>query len=213
MPIVFEKSHSFYSMLLWRSDESIEELSALSGLTKDQLAEVGNFKSENRRREYLSVRAALRNMLGDDCPQIRYDALGKPSLSNGDQLSISHTGNLIALMHSKTHNVGIDIEALRDKILSISKKFVNERENQNLPAENVIEHLHAIWCAKEVVYKIYGKKEVDFRKELMVHAFDLNDNRLKTTITKPDFNCTISVHFFVIDQAMLGWGFLEQTQK
>lgn len=206
MPIVFEKSHSFYRIAVWRSEEPESELLQMAGLSNAESGYWSGIGNANRRREYLTVRAALKHLLGSDCPAIIYDATGKPSLSNGQFLSISHTGDLIALMHSESHNVGIDIEALRESIVPVSRKFVNDLERSQLPDKDLIENLHAVWSAKEVVYKIYGKKEVDFRKELQVEPFDLYSGQLRCAITKPDMHCTVEVHFIIFSGAMLGWG-------
>ncbi len=206
MPIVLQKSDSFYRMLVWESVEPMEELFRLAAVSGEEEERIRAFKSENRRREFLTVRAALRTLYEGECPAIIYTATGKPALSNRHFVSISHTADLIALITSETRNVGIDIEIVRESIVPVSRKFVNESEQKFLQQEHLIEQLHIIWSAKEVLYKIYGKKEVDFRKELHVEEFSVQEESLFASITKSDYVRRMEICFMPFKGAMMGWG-------
>lgn len=205
MPIVFKKSHNSYNLLVWESTEDMAELEVKSGLTPKDIDLVHSFKSENRRREYLSVRTALKELCGSDCPGIIYDPYGKPSLDNGEFISISHSGSLIALILSKDKNLGVDIEFLREGIIPISRKFVSESEKSALSADQYVEQLHVIWGAKEVLFKIYGIGEMDFREDMVVQPFLLSDNKVKASIKKTDYFKEIELDFLLLKGAMLVW--------
>ncbi|MBP6695338.1 MAG: hypothetical protein KA161_09425, partial [Saprospiraceae bacterium] len=41
-----------------------------------------------------------------------------------------------------------------------------------------LDALHVYWGAKEAMYKIYGRKEIDFKKELFVDAFTIQDGHV-----------------------------------
>ncbi len=67
-----------------------------------------------------------------------------------------------------TQPLGVDIESLRPQIEKIKSKFCRpeELEFAITPVQSLL-----IWSAKEAMYKAYGKKEIDFREQMRVHAF------------------------------------------
>ena len=66
---------------------------------EDQYA---SFKSEIRKKQWLSYRILLKKMISPHPASIEYDAFGKPYLKNSDlYLSISHSGDYSAVIVSK----------------------------------------------------------------------------------------------------------------
>ncbi len=49
----------------------------------------------------------------------------------------------------------------------IKNKFLNENEIQLLPLCNT-KFLTLCWCAKEAIYKWYGKGKVDFKNNILI---------------------------------------------
>lgn len=99
------------------------------------------------------------------------DQYGKPFL-NGLSLSISfsHSKDMVAcLIDFEGGDTGVDIELVRESINGMAHKFVSEQEGY-LQKDHL--HYHLIWGAKEVLYKIYSKKELDFLKHLSVDCQD-----------------------------------------
>ena len=112
-------------------------------------------------------------MLSPDPFFLEYDAFGKPRLkNNGLYLSISHSGDYSAVITSKTGPVGIDIEHLKDRIYRIRERFLSGEEDRNIGEPNMLEKLYVAWGAKEALYKIYGKPEVDFQRDIFIESFD-----------------------------------------
>lgn len=100
--------------------------------------------------EKTAVRKLLREMTGDDSLQILYEESGKPLLSDGRQISISHTRGYAAIIIAD-RPVGIDIEYMSDRVGRITSKFVREDEK----ADSTLSQL-LLWSAKETVFKLFS---------------------------------------------------------
>ena len=57
-----------------------------------------------------------------------------------------------------------------DKVKTIQHKFLNEIEQKQ--ANNDTETLVCFWAVKETLYKIYGLKGIDFKKNLFIEQVD-----------------------------------------
>jgi len=113
----------------------------------------------------------LKEMLKTDAFSLEYHSTNKPYLKDRtEHISISHSHDKLAIIINEKENTGIDIELIRDKVLKIRHKFLNEKE-MSLASDNV-ELLITVWAAKEAMYKVYGLKELDFMKNLSVMEFD-----------------------------------------
>ncbi len=113
-----------------------------------------------------------------------YTPENKPYLS-GDKrnISISHSHDKLAIITNSRHSTGIDIELIRDKVLKIRHKFLNNQEAEFAGSD--LNRLITIWSAKEAMYKAYGLKGVDFREHLEVKPF--NGNKLLGTLQNQSF--------------------------
>ena len=188
--IRIEKIVSSASELMFEFGENVQYLRA-----------VEQFSTEKRKCEYLSVRLALRHLLGRDVSVI-YDSNGKPFLEDKSfNISISHTNNWVAVMVHPTMQVGIDIEKPTEKIKNIYTRFLSLTEQNELSQGRDISLLQLAWSAKEALYKIIGKEAVDFKTQLQILAFEpknagmINAVHLLTNIhyelmylRTPDFN-------------------------
>ena len=113
----------------------------------------------------------LEEMLKTKIFNLEYHPTNKPFLKNRtEHISISHSHDKLAVIINEKENTGIDIELLRDKVLKIKHKFLSPGEMDF--AKDNIEKLITIWAAKEAMYKVYGLKELDFKKNLFVEKFD-----------------------------------------
>lgn len=141
---------------LWEISESVEqflELKVLSVYKNKVYADLG---SESRRLEFLAVRALLYHMVGDDVA-ILYDNKGCPFLSNGWNISISHTKGFAVIIVSETNNVAVDIEYISERVRRVKSKFMRQDETADK-----LEELLVCWCAKETLYKFFSKDDLDF---------------------------------------------------
>jgi len=124
------------------------------------------------------------------------DEFGKPFLKNCQyHLSVSHSFPYATAIIHKTAPVGIDIEFPSEKLFRISPKFLNEGE---LIYQNNLQDLCKVWCIKETLYKIYGRKKVDFRKNLHV-SLSGNKNQATGRFTNENIDKTYKIIFSKYD--------------
>lgn len=174
--------HKFYNnisdsesmILVWELTETIDELNKmLSGLNQ---SEFNNITSEKRKREYLGVRVALKELLGREV-DIRYNDEGKPFLANEScHISISHSKEWIAVMAHPTRIPGVDIECPSEKIIKLHTRFLSIEEQEKLPKPIDALQLLITWSAKEALYKMIGKQAVDFANQLHIFPFELQEH-------------------------------------
>lgn len=116
---------------------------------------------------------------------------GKPYLiGNTAEISISHSFPMAAAMIHTNKSCGIDLERVRKKLVKIQHKFVNSNEEAYL---NDLNKLCAIWCGKEVLYKIYGRKKLSMKEETSI--FFESDEVLTGIIHKDGIEEKYRIHY------------------
>jgi len=170
---VFLKTEILPECLLgvWEIAEDFDTLYSMVNLATVEKAKLESFRNISRKVEWLSVRALVKNMLGKDT-RIIYNAENKPFVKGyTHNISISHSNNLTAVLLSPDKRVGIDLEFMTGKISKVADKFINSKEKITSDPELIKNHLYLHWCAKETMYKICEKQDVNFRDGLTVHPF------------------------------------------
>ncbi len=172
--MIYQKFHnSDASILIWEITESEDDLKKLLSNFSWYEPEFFALKTNKRRLEFLAARVAL-NLLSDTIINVAYTSEGKPFCDGTDlQISISHSGNLIAVMTHPTHHVGIDIEVPTDRFLKLYQRFLNKNEQEALFDAGDLRKVQLAWSAKEALYKIIGNEAVNFDKQLEIADFEL----------------------------------------
>ncbi|MDF1572333.1 MAG: 4'-phosphopantetheinyl transferase superfamily protein [Bacteroidales bacterium] len=160
---------------VWEITEEYDEIRSMVYLDRAEKARLASFRSLSRKLEWLSVRALIKSMKGQQA-KITYNEENKPFLGGGGNISISHSRNLTAILVSPDKRVGIDLEYMSGKISKLGHKFMNERER--LTENSAVQkfHLYLHWCAKEALYKICDKQDVNFREGITILPFEPEDN-------------------------------------
>lgn len=97
---------------------------------------------------------------------IRVEPSGKPYLSNEKaHISISHSFPMAAALINLKEQCGIDVERPRHQLLQVRDKFINGSEKKY---SDDLEKLCAIWCGKEVLYKIYSRKKLSLKDDTTI---------------------------------------------
>ncbi len=207
MPVTWRKKENNFSIVVWKSIEPLDVLLQNAALNPNETLVWNSYKSESRKREWLTVRIALKIIIpGANGSSIYYDLNGKPQLKEGGFISISHSHEYIAILKSDNPEIGIDIEIINDRIIKLSEKFLSEDEKLNINTENRIEKLQVLWGAKEVLYKIHSLGGIDFKKDLTVQPFDYKTSGdLFASIQKKGFQKDYKIFYKKIDQYMLSW--------
>lgn len=162
--------------LIWKIEESYEDLKKGILLTTHCQDRVEGMKSDLHRRGFLSVRHLLA-LEGYSDQDLYYDLEGKPHLKDGKFISITHSFEFSAIILS-SRRVGIDLEKQRDKILLIAPKFTPIEEYRTLAnAEALIRKLTIVWGAKEAVYKLFAQPKVSFLQHINITDFDFDDQK------------------------------------
>ncbi|CAH1001699.1 hypothetical protein LEM8419_02605 [Neolewinella maritima] len=158
---------------LWSITESEHELRGHVHLSTAEQHQLLLIKGAERRREFLAARLLLHRMSGRSTrAELVKDSDGKPHLPDSDFfVSISHTvGYSAAVAHPRP--CGIDVQRIVPRIRRLAPKFVGETEWSQLTETDELVQLHLIWAAKEAMYKAYGRRQLDFRRDLVVDLVD-----------------------------------------
>jgi phosphopantetheinyl transferase len=163
------------SVFVWKINESFDELSKGITLNERSVQRVSSMKSELHQRGFLSVRHLLKEAGYTDA-DLFYTENGKPHLTNGKHISITHSFNFSAIIISNIE-VGIDIEKNREKIKIIQHKFVNFESGFIHKDDDYIQQLTVIWGAKECLYKIYPFGGLTFKNDIDINSFQMADKK------------------------------------
>lgn len=162
--------------LIWKIEESFEELRKGIELTPPLLERVEGMKSDIHKRGFLSVRHLMKGF-GYTDQDLFYDDEGKPHLTDNKFISITHSFQFSAVIVGDK-KVGIDIEKQRDKILLIAPKFTPIEEYRTLAnTDALVRKLTIVWGAKEAVYKLYAQPKVSFLQHINITDFDFDDGK------------------------------------
>ncbi|RSC92581.1 4'-phosphopantetheinyl transferase family protein [Tenacibaculum singaporense] len=185
--------------LIWKIEESFEQLSNGVSLTKGNQQRVDGMKSDLHQRGFMSVRHLLKEV-GYTDEDLLYDGYGKPHLKDGKFISITHSFTFSAIIISDTQPVGIDIEMQRDKIVKIAHKFTPIEEYKSIANHDaLVSKLTIVWGAKESLYKIYGKKKLLFLENIYIEDFSFDTNQTTGKILYEGETSEYDIHFLEME--------------
>ena len=160
---------------LWEITEDFETLLGITYLNDDDLRRLNRFKNLNRKIESLSVRALLQQMYCHDARIVYRKHSKKPYMADGScNISLSHSNKYTSVLLGKNKLVGVDLEFMSRDIDRIAHKFINEREAITTNPLTRRAHLYIHWCAKETLYKICDKVDINFQNDLTIKPFDVD---------------------------------------
>ena len=191
---------------VWQITETEEELKELSSTPSDEMEEISFIRSESLRKQRLAVRALLNTMF-DDKVYLSHHDNGKPYLENNPvNISITHTEKYVAVILHEEENVGIDIESLDRDFSAVEKKALSEDEIDDLEDEKRNEQLAIYWCAKEAVFKLLSRYNVDFAEQIEIERFrPRGEGELEATFTYKDEEEEFDLEYITFDRHVLVW--------
>jgi phosphopantetheine--protein transferase-like protein len=133
---------------------------------------------------------------------------GKPYLENNPvNISITHTEKYVAVILHEEENVGIDIESLDRDFSVVEKKALSEDEIEDLEDEKRNEQLAIYWCAKEAIFKLLSRYNVDFAEQIEIERFrPRGEGELEATfIGKKDEEEEFDLEYITFDRHVLVW--------
>lgn len=205
MGMILKKELEDGSILgIWEITEDINVLLDQIKLSDTELDRFNGFLSHARKLEFLSVRVLLRKMLNSEA-RIIYNGNRKPYLDDGSHnISISHSKNLTSILLNKTKRVGIDLEYMSHRIRKIAHKFINDNESINKNDLTEKYHLYIHWCAKEALYKVCDKKDINFKLNLFIKPFPVNNKGvIKGKVNSEKINEEFDLNYFKYDNYII----------
>lgn len=186
----------------WKIEEASTSLVNSAQLSVTDLAEWHTIRHPRKRLEWLASRAALTailNKVGLPMPGIYKDDKGKPYINN-DAYHISLANSYpygIAMAHTNAL-AGIDIEQPSSKLLRTQHKFLSATEIK--AADHHLPYLCAYWCAKEALYKLYGRKLLSFKDQIRVSSLSFEGGiQAKAEIINSNHNARYRLEGTIID--------------
>ena len=154
-------------ILVWHITEDEAVLRKGIELTNLCINRLSQMKSDIHRCGFLSVRQLLA-AAGYTPSALHYDDFGKPHLSDGRFISITHSHQFVAIAIGDKP-LGIDIEKERPKVHHIASRFLDASEL----TPNASDRTRTTqWCIKEAAYKALGKKGVSFLHDIRTSNLD-----------------------------------------
>ena len=187
---------------IWAISESSDDFWALSPYVESSRSEVNAlYKSEQRKCEVLAVRLLIKEIIGDNVQLLHQDN-GKPYLSSGMNISISHTRGFAVIIVSHSKQVSVDIEYFSNRIERIRSKFMRDDENASSQVKLLMH-----WCAKETMYKLFPEDNLTFNK-MQLLSVDGNDSTGIITAKNIFRNRNVSVYYRTFCNCLLTYAVL-----
>lgn len=183
MPLVCKQPVGEGFVAVWRREESTAQL--LDGLTLSESEQAHYEKIKNspkRRKEWLTWRRMLRELLGADV-WADYDAQGAPVLMNHrGYISVSHSQDYVALCWQPETRCGVDIEDCERNFERVAERYI-ATEEWLLPGASRTNRFQAlVWCAKETAYKFAAQPGLDLIRDICITDIDTHQNQLRIAL-------------------------------
>ena len=190
MPQILLKHTNRTHLYIWHITESVEVLKNL--LPTEKTVEADKYVSLKHQKQSLAKQLLLyrHNLDG----KINYLSNGKPVLTNGQYISISHSGEYVVVAVGK-ESVGIDIERKNPKLHKISSRFYHPDDvvPQN---KDALTQLQYVWTAKESIYKLAGVAGLSFKQDIHLTHFYRNNTKATALLREQK---TVDLFFYELE--------------
>lgn len=208
MPLVYyNKISNGLELGIWHITESVDELFKYLYLNKEEFATLYSFKSEKRKKQWMSYRALIRTIVQTDfIYRIYYDENNKPYLVNPTRaISVSHTDNYSAVLINENVNEirGLDVERLSEKAFRNKNKFLTDEEINLLPIDNLYFYSTLFWSAKESVYKKSNIPNIFLKSNIKIENIDFENNIINAKLFYKDIIVEINVFWSIYDSMVI----------
>ncbi len=193
MPVI-EDIHlsSTTRIIVWEIKETIDFLKSELNLSDFSKKTLLKKKSAIHQKQFLAVRNILK-LLSIHEIDLSYNVNGKPSIKSG-YISISHSNEFVTVLVSD-QKVGVDIESNSNKCFRIMEKFIGTENEFPIRIERKIAQV--IWNMKESLFKMMDFKEIDFKENIIVIPFSLNEKQTKIWFVKNEVSQDFNVNYFI----------------
>ena len=154
---------------LWRIDDSEDIMDPNNELNSDDYQIFLSRKVNHMKSQFLASRKLIA-LVDPDLRMSYKDDM--PFLSDNRNISISHSGEMVAILISKDNGIGVDIERITEKVNLVKSKFLNQKEINYLSNDEETRNLTRAWTAKEAIYKAVRKPGIIFSENILLEEFD-----------------------------------------
>lgn len=183
-----------------RVEPLLDEDEALRRVSDSDRRYAATLTSPARRRELLSWRALLYEELGPVA--ISYAPYGAPMLPEGvGFIGVSHSRERVAVRYSPKAPCALDIEGAERNFQRVVQRYLTPEEQRlsDHPA-----YLCIAWCAKESLYKLAQRRELELLRDLTLAAIHF-DSAESGTISARLLERLYTLHFCRIGSDWLVW--------
>ncbi len=169
----------------------------------------------HKRLQHLAGRIMLTELYPDfPFELVRIADTKKPFLENeAFHFSISHCGNYAAVIVSRDHRVGVDVEQASLKVDLVKHKFLSPQEQVTIatisPAFATglpVQLLTAAWSIKESLYKWYGEGSINFKEHLVIEKLVVNGiEGVAYCKFLKEADLKLTVHFLFFNNHCISW--------
>ena len=201
MPLVYQQNINATTKL------GVWEITETEDFFLKKVAVQREIAHPHKRLQHLAGRYLLK-MLYPDFPVelIMIADTRKPFLPEEEyHFSISHCRNYAAVIISKDHRVGVDIEMINEKIERIIHKFLSAQEQEMLKNDSVNRVATLLWSVKESIFKWFGNGEVDFKKHMHIKRIEATGNRIAEVDFLKNNTLRLEVNFLPFEDHFLSW--------
>ena len=137
-------------------------------ITAQDVASASRFQNERRRMEHLAWRRIVRRELGRGVG-ISYNEVGAPQVDvEGRYIGVAHCKERV-LVAIADERVGVDIEPMCRDFSRVEERIMSVEE-RSLSSDD--RWAGVVGCAKEAMYKYYGRSAIDLQRDLRIVAVD-----------------------------------------
>lgn len=193
---------------IWKLEEDADYFISKLKLSKEEKRTLDKLLSGKRYLQWLGSRVLIKELLEtDEYVELMSDEQGKPVFQTLPYyLSITHSDEYAGVIISKEFQVGIDIEKIHPKIERIAHRFMNIEDMDTLSFEYEVEQMYVYWCAKEALYKLYGKRQLNFKNHIFIEPFDyMHYGQIKGKIIKDAFNKSYAIAYEKLNDYMMAY--------
>lgn len=170
------------------------ELKRFVSLSNADLEFVSKYKEPKSYKEHLASMYLKRKYVGDF-----YIGENEKPLAKSIYFNVSHSNGLVVLAVSKDHEIGIDIEIIREVKNDLKRYVTNDSEYQSIKSN---EDFFRIWTSKESLLKCIGTGLKDI-KNVPAMPFDGK----KSYLGKTYFSHLINLGCYLLSITMCGANF------
>lgn len=179
-------------------DKNFNHESYLDSLSEIEIERFFEFKHEKRKKEFVATRFLKHQLFGYQ--EIKYSPHGAPYFDISNFISISHATHLVGIASNENFQIGFDIEKISSKTKTIFPKYLNDFEQSIIDVSDEVD-LTIAWSLKESLYKLAGRKLIDFKKDLLL--LEKNNDLIRAKICNPNEEIFVELSYIQFGDYMI----------